>query len=64
MVMNALNTALFSIISLSLILAMTHSFNRIGLPDHFGYWIAFFSGALFTALTIYDRFNPGTGPFD
>ena len=58
MVMNALNTALFSIISLSLILAMTHSFNR------FGYWIAVFTGALLTALTIYDRFNAGTGPFD
>jgi len=43
---------------------MTHSFNRIGLQDHLGYWIAVFTGALLTALTIYDRFNAGTGPFD
>ncbi len=63
-VMNALNIALFSIINLSLILAMTHSLHRIGLTDALGYRVAIFACVAFVAMALYERYDSHTGQFD
>ncbi|HNU90583.1 MAG TPA: hypothetical protein PKO25_01770 [Spirochaetota bacterium] len=58
MVINALNTVLFSIINLTLFPAIDHSFNPIGTLVYFGCWIVVFTGAVFAIRSIRKFLTP------